>query len=108
MDVYSTKLLGWSIHHEQSADHAADLIKQSCIDESFERNHVTLHSDNGSPMKGSTMLAMLEILGVIPSFSRPSVSDDNPFCEALFKTFKRVRTLVIDFIRPCLKSTRDF
>ena len=88
MDVYSRKIVGWSIHHEQSADHAADLIKQSCIDEGIERNQVTLHADNGSPMKGSTMLAMLEILGIIPSFSRPSVSDDNPFSEALFKTLK--------------------
>jgi len=88
MDVYSRKIVGWSIHHEQSADHAADLIKQSCIDENIERNQVILHSDNGSAMKGSSMLAMLENLGVVPSFSRPSVSDDNPYSEALFKTLK--------------------
>ncbi len=48
----------------------------------------TLHSDNGGPMKGATMLATLKRLGVIPSFSRPSVSDDNPFSESLFKTTK--------------------
>ena len=47
-----------------------------------------LHSDNGSPMKGLTMLATLEKLGVMASFSRPSVSDDNPFSESLFKTLK--------------------
>ena len=47
-----------------------------------------LHSDNGSPMKGATMLATLQRLGVMPSFSRPSVSDDNPFSEALFRTLK--------------------
>jgi len=34
------------------------------------------------------MLATLQNLGVIPSFSRPSVSDDKPFSEALFKTAK--------------------
>ena len=34
------------------------------------------------------MLAMLETLGVTPSFSRPSVSDDNPYSESLFKTLK--------------------
>lgn len=88
MDVYSRKIVGWSVHHEQSADYAADLVKQSCIDECIERDQVILHSDNGSPMKGASMLAMLEILGVVPSFSRPSVSDDNPFSEALFKTLK--------------------
>jgi transposase InsO family protein len=49
---------------------------------------LVLHSDNGSPMKGSTMLATLQRLGVVPSFSRPHVSDDNPFSEALFRTLK--------------------
>ncbi len=47
-----------------------------------------LHSDNGSPMKGATMLATLQKLGVVPSFSRPSVSDDNPYSESLFRTLK--------------------
>ena len=88
MDVYSRKVVGWTIQLEQSAVLAADLIQQSCLDEGIEREQVILHSDNGSPMKGATMLAMLETLGVVPSFSRPSVSDDNPFSEALFKTLK--------------------
>jgi hypothetical protein len=47
-----------------------------------------LHADNGGPMKGATMLATLQRLGVVPSFSRPSVSDDNPYSEALFRTLK--------------------
>lgn len=47
-----------------------------------------LHADNGGPMKGSTMKATLERLGVIPSFSRPRVSDDNPYSESLFRTMK--------------------
>ena len=51
---------------------------------------LTLHSDNGGPMKGSTMLATMQTLGVVPSFSRPSVSNDNPYSEALFRTLKYV------------------
>jgi len=47
-----------------------------------------LHADNGGPMKGATMVATLERLGVLASFSRPGVSDDNPFSEALFRTLK--------------------
>ena len=88
MDVYSRKIVGWTIQFEQTAVLAADLIQQACIDEGIARNQIVLHADNGSPMKGATMLAMLETLGVVPSFSRPSVSDDNPFSEALFKTLK--------------------
>ncbi len=49
---------------------------------------VVPHSDNGSPMRGATMLATLRALGVVPSFSRPSVSDDNPFSESLSRTLK--------------------
>jgi transposase InsO family protein len=87
MDIYSRKIVGWSIHEMQSADHGASLIKQAHLDEGVS-HELILHSDNGSPMKGLTMLAMLESLGVVPSFSRPSVSDDNPYSEALFKTLK--------------------
>lgn len=88
MDVYSRKVVGWAIHEAEASEHSANLIKQSCLDEGVMQNQLILHSDNGSPMKGVTMLAMLERLGVTSSFSRPSVSDDNPFSESLFKTLK--------------------
>jgi len=65
-----------------------DADTQACLDEKINRDQIVLHSDNGSSMKGATMLAMLQALGVLASFSRPSVSDDNPYSEALFKTLK--------------------
>jgi putative transposase len=89
VDIFSRKIVGWSVHDVESSEHAAKLIKQACLDEKIpEETLLVLHSDNGSSMKGATMLAMLQTLGVIPSFSRPSVSDDNPYSEALFKTLK--------------------
>lgn len=88
MDVYSRKIVGWSIHETESSERASHLIQQCYLDEGVEKNQIILHSDNGKPMKGATMLAMLEKLGVIPSFSRPSVSDDNPYSESLFRTLK--------------------
>jgi transposase InsO family protein len=88
MDIYSRKIVGWRIHECESSEHAAMLMKQSCLDEDVQPEQLVLHSDNGAPMKGLTMLMMLQELGVIPSFSRPSVSDDNPYSEALFKTAK--------------------
>lgn len=88
VDVYSRKIVGWSVHDEESSGHAAKLIKQACIDENVVEGKLVLHADNGGAMKGVTMLAMLQVLGVVPSFSRPSVSDDNPYSEALFKTVK--------------------
>lgn len=88
MDIYSRKIVGWQVYEEESSTLAADLMTDICGREGITRNQVTLHSDNGSPMKGATMLATLQQLGVIPSFSRPSVSNDNPYSESLFRTLK--------------------
>ena len=88
MDVFSRKIVGWQIHEYESADLAADLMVDICAREGILKHQVTLHSDNGSPMKGATMLATLQKLGVIPSFSRPAVSNDNPYSESIFKTLK--------------------
>lgn len=88
MDIYSRKIVACQVYAYESGDLAADLITDACIRENISKEQVTLHSDNGSPMKCATMLAKLQDLGVIPSFSRPSVSDDNPYSESLFRTLK--------------------
>ena len=88
MDVYSRKIVGYAVYDNQNAANSSRLIDDICTAEGIEPNQLTLHSDNGGPMKGATMLATLQRLGVVPSFSRPSVSNDNPFSEALFKTVK--------------------
>ena len=88
MDIYSRKIVGFEVHEAQTSDLAANMIEKICRMENITRNQITLHSDNGKPMKGATMLARLQLLGVMPSFSRPSVSDDNPYSESLFKTVK--------------------
>lgn len=88
VDVYSRKIVGAEVHEEENAERAAALIESATTSEKVDRDQLVLHADNGGPMKGSTMLATLQRLGVVPSFSRPSVSDDNPFVEALFRTLK--------------------
>lgn len=88
LDIFSRKIVGWQVHNEELSALAADLMVDICQREGIERNQVTLHSDNGSPMKGATMLATLQELGVVPSFSRPSVSNDNPYSESIFRTLK--------------------
>lgn len=88
IDIFSRKIVGWHVHENESANYASNLIRQACSDENVLREQLTLHSDNGKPMKGATMLSTLQELGVVPSFSRPSVSDDNPFSESAFRTLK--------------------
>lgn len=89
MDIYSRKIVGWEVYENESSEQAADILRKTRLAEVLPVHHeVVLHSDNGSPMKGATMLATMQKLGVTPSFSRPSVSNDNPYSEALFKTLK--------------------
>lgn len=88
MDVWSRRIVGWRIEKKESADAAAELIVQTCRQGNVDPRGLVLHSDNGTPMRGSTMISTLQWLGVVPSFSRPHVSDDNPYSEALFRTLK--------------------
>ncbi len=88
MDIWSRKIVGWAVHPTESAEHSSKLIREICLREGVEEHTLVLHSDNGGPMKGATMLATLQWLGVVPSFSRPQVKDDNPFSESLFRTLK--------------------
>jgi putative transposase len=91
MDIYSRKIVGWEVYANESAEQAADVLRKARFAETLPLNYeLVLHSDNGGPMKGATMLATMQKIGVIPSFSRPSVSNDNPFSESLFKTLKYV------------------
>jgi transposase InsO family protein len=88
VDIWSRKIVGHSVHEEESATFAAALTTTACESEGVVRHQLVLHSDNGGPMKGATMLATLQQLGVVPSFSRPTVSNDNPYSESLFRTLK--------------------
>ena len=88
VDIFSRKIVGWQVYEEENSALAGELLRDLCRREGIQAEQLILHSDNGSPMKGSTMLATLQQLGVMPSFSRPSVSNDNPYSESLFKTLK--------------------
>lgn len=88
LDVFSRKIVGHEVHEAESADLASLLMRRASLAEGLAGRPLVLHSDNGSPMKGATMLATLENLGVAASFSRPRVSNDNPYAESLFRTCK--------------------
>jgi putative transposase len=88
VDIYSRKIVAWTIQAEESAEHAEAMIAAACEREGVQRDQLVIHSDNGAPMKAATLLAFLQAIGVVPSFSRPSVSNDNPYSESLFRTVK--------------------
>ena len=88
LDIWSRKIVGWAVNTSESADHAASLFSTTCHQLRCDAAGIVLHADNGGPMKGATMVVTLERLGILPSYSRPGVSNDNPFSEALFRTLK--------------------
>lgn len=89
-DIHSRKLVANEVHESESMELAAALLKRGCLREGVASREqpLVLHSDNGGAMKGSTMLAAMQALGVMPSFSRPRVSNDNAHAETLFRTAK--------------------
>lgn len=88
LDIFSRKIVGWEVHEREGGEEAAALIQRAVLSERCFRKPLVLHSDNGSPMKSQTMQAKLYDLGIIPSHSRPRVSNDNPYSESLFRTLK--------------------
>jgi putative transposase len=90
IDLYSRKIVGWEIWNEESAEYASQLVRRAILSEqcAVRKDPLILHSDNGSPMKGATLLETLYSLGITPSRSRPRVSNDNPYAESIFRTCK--------------------
>ena len=88
VDIWSRRIVAWEVHDRECGDLASALVERICQSCTHSGNLVWLHSDNGAPMKSAALLATLRRLGIQPSFSRPRVSNDNPYSEALFRTLK--------------------
>lgn len=88
LDIYTRKIVGWTIDTVESDKVARNLIRTACRRENIDPDQLTLHSDRGAQMTGTTIAELLEDLGVTRSLSRPRTSNDNPYSEANFKTAK--------------------
>jgi transposase InsO family protein len=88
VDVWSRKIIAAQVFAEESMENSSMLLAHAYMIHGVQPEQLVLHADNGGPMKGATMLATLHNLGVVPSFSRPRVSNDNPYSESLFRTMK--------------------
>lgn len=88
LDLYSRFNPGWMLAHEENGELAAKLIRETCERQGVEPGTLTVHADRGAVPKGKTVKQLLGDLDVGRSFSRPRVSNDNPFSEAEFRTMK--------------------
>ena len=92
IDMFSRYVVGWLLARQENAQLARLLIDESCAKHGVEPGSLTIHADRGSPMRSKTLAELAGDLGVILSFSRPRISNDNPFSEAAFRTFKYTPT----------------
>lgn len=107
VDIYSRKIVGYEVYDRECGTLASQLVQRSVLQEHCLREPLVLHADNGAPMKSFTLKATLEELGITHSYSRPRVSNDNPFSEALFKTLKYVPNWPSEGFND-LESARDW
>ncbi|MCH4565489.1 IS3 family transposase [Halomonas sp. EGI 63088] len=88
LDIFSRKIVGWEVFLAESALNSRTVIERAVLAEKVVNQPLVLHADNGSPFKGATLLEKLHDLNITPSYSRPRVSNDNPYSEAAFRTCK--------------------
>ena len=88
MDVWDRSIVGWKVHWDQTGHVATEVVRETIERHGVKKDELTIHQDNGSPMISIDFLSMLDGMKVSPSYSRPGVSDDNPYSESLFRTMK--------------------
>lgn len=88
MDIFSRAVVGWMVADKETATLAARLIEETVAKHDVRPGTLVLHADRGSQMRSKTLAQLLADLDVERSFSRPQVSNDNPFSESQFKTMK--------------------
>jgi putative transposase len=88
LDIFSRYVVGWLLARQESAALAKVLIGESCQRQQIRPDQLIIHADRGPSMTSQPVALLLATLGVVPSHSRPQVSNDNPFSEAQFKTLK--------------------
>ena len=88
IDLFSRLVVGWTVQAKEDDHIARDFHHETYLRQGIQPGDLTLHSDRGGAMVSKTMGQLLIDLEVTRSFSRPHISDDNPYSESQFKTLK--------------------
>ncbi|SDM78660.1 Integrase core domain-containing protein [Megasphaera paucivorans] len=107
-DLYDRDIVGWEVWATEDTQHASELIRRICLKHNrLTTQPLVLHSDNGTPMKGATMLETLYKLDITSSNSRPRVSNDNAYAESIFKTLKYRPEMVLHHLKKHVDGLQD-
>ena len=88
IDIFSRYVPGWMVARTETAELAEEFITKAVTGQGIERGELTIHADRGTSMTSKSVAELLADLGVGRTHSRPHVSNDNPFSEAVNKTLK--------------------
>jgi putative transposase len=88
IDLFSRYVVGWLLAERETAALATRFVADTLTARGVDPAALTIHQDRGAPMTSGSMAQLCATLGVVQSFSRPRVSDDNAFSESQFKTLK--------------------
>jgi transposase InsO family protein len=88
MDLFSRYIVAWMLSHKENSALSRQLIAEAHDRYDIQADNLTLHQDRGVPMTAHCYLDLLGELAIIPSHSRPRVSNDNAMSESHFKTMK--------------------
>ena len=88
LDLFSRYVVGWMVAAHENARLAQRLIDATCRKQGIGPHQLTIHADRGAPMRSKLVAELFSDLSIDASHSRPRVSNDNPFSEAQFRTFK--------------------
>jgi putative transposase len=104
IDIFSRRVVGWTVADCESSVLAVDLIQQACDKEEVDFDQLTIHADRGPSMTSKLVAQLYSDLGVTKSHSRPYTSSDNPFSESHFRTLKYRPDFPARF--GCIKDAR--
>jgi putative transposase len=88
LDLWSRYVVGWMVAERENSALAKQLFAEAIMRYGIAPNELIVHMDRGAPMTSTGFADLLSVLGVDRSFSRPRISNDNPFSESQFKTLK--------------------
>lgn len=88
LDLFSRFVVAWMVAAHENSALAKQLFAEAVSRYDVAPGELIVHQDRGAPMTSHGFAELLGQLGVERSYSRPRVSNDNPFSESHFHTVK--------------------
>jgi putative transposase len=106
IDIFSRYVPAWMVAATETAELAEAFITAAVESQGIAKGTLTIHADRGTSMTSKGVAELLADLGIGRTHSRPHVSNDNPYSEAVNKTLKYCPAFPARF--GSIADARDF